>query len=118
MFNTPYDKEFFRDYSEDVDGDSSQRPTVNFLSDIAKETGTYLIGGSISELSNDNVYNTSLVFNPEGDLIARHRKVHLFDIDVPGQKYMVKIKKSLKFIIGIRNPNCWKSSNSIRYGWS
>ena len=89
MFNTPYDKEYFREYSEDLDGPDKQKPTVNFLRDIARETATYLIGGSISEISNDKVYNTSLVYNPEGELVAKHRKVHLFDIDVPGQRYMV-----------------------------
>lgn len=90
MFNTPYDKEYFREYSEDLAGPDAQKPTVNFLSEIAKETGTYLIGGSISEISNNEVFNTSLVYNPDGDLIAKHRKIHLFDIDIPGQYYKVK----------------------------
>lgn len=35
----------------------------------------------------DNVYNTCFVFDKNGDIIARHRKVHLFDIDVPGHVY-------------------------------
>ena len=30
-------------------------------------------------------HNTSLLFSPEGNLIATHRKVHLFDIDIPGK---------------------------------
>lgn len=30
------------------------------------------------------IYNTCLVLNPQGEVIAKHRKVHLFDIDVPG----------------------------------
>lgn len=30
-------------------------------------------------------FNTSLVFSPEGRLIATHRKMHLFDIDIPGK---------------------------------
>ena len=36
------------------------------------------------ELDGENVYNTSWVFDREGRRIARHRKVHLFDIDVEG----------------------------------
>lgn len=31
------------------------------------------------------LYNTSLTFNPEGSLIGLHRKIHLFDIDIPGK---------------------------------
>ena len=47
------------------------------------------MGGSIPEVvkeDNDEtkIYNTCLVFNPEGEVVAKHRKVHLFDIDVPG----------------------------------
>ena len=30
-------------------------------------------------------FNTCAVFNPSGNLVAKHRKVHLFDIDVPGK---------------------------------
>lgn len=47
----------------------------------------YLIGGSIPERNSedDNIYNTCTVYNPEGAIIATHRKVHLFDIDVPGK---------------------------------
>lgn len=41
--------------------------------------------GSIPELSEDDkVYNSSPIFSPDGKLVAVHRKVHLFDIDVPG----------------------------------
>jgi omega-amidase len=60
---------------------------------MAKETQTYLIGGSIPELSpsSKKYYNTSLMFNPAGELIATHRKVHLFDIDIPGK---IKFKES------------------------
>ena len=58
---------------------------------MAKSTKTYLIGGSIPERHNDTLYNTSLVFSPIGELIATHRKVHLFDIDIPGK---IKFKES------------------------
>ncbi len=45
----------------------------------------YLVGGSIPEKSGDDIYNTSLAFDNHGKLLAVHRKVHLFDIDVPGK---------------------------------
>jgi omega-amidase len=53
---------------------------------MAAETKTYLVGGSIPELdiTTKKYYNTSLTFSPTGALLATHRKVHLFDIDIPG----------------------------------
>jgi len=44
-----------------------------------------LIGGSIPERDGDRLYNTSPIFDPHGNLIAKHRKVHLFDINIPGK---------------------------------
>ena len=59
------------------------------LSALARERGIWLIGGSIPELEGGNVYNTSFVYAPDGSCAARHRKTHLFDIDVAGgQRFM------------------------------
>lgn len=45
----------------------------------------FLDVGSIPERgSDDKIYNSSPTFAPDGDLVAVHRKVHLFDIDIPG----------------------------------
>jgi len=54
---------------------------------MAAEAKTYLLGGSIPEYVPDTkkYHNTSLLFSPEGKLLATHRKVHLFDIDIPGK---------------------------------
>ncbi|KAK7453096.1 hypothetical protein CaCOL14_005059 [Colletotrichum acutatum] len=54
---------------------------------MAKASGVYLVGGSIPELDPDTrrIFNTSLVFSPHGWLIGKHRKAHLFDVDIPGQ---------------------------------
>jgi len=81
-FNCPYATSSFPVYAEPVpDG-----PSGKMLSEAAAKHRIYLIGGSIPERSDDGkVYNTSLVFNPNGLLIAKHRKIHLFDIDVPGK---------------------------------
>jgi omega-amidase len=79
MFNCPYSNKYFREYAEEDGGE-----TVRFLSSLAKELKIYLIGGSIPELADDKVYNTSYSFNKEGDTIGKHRKMHLFDIDVKG----------------------------------
>ncbi|MEL7655012.1 MAG: carbon-nitrogen hydrolase family protein [Bacillota bacterium] len=79
MFNCPYSNKFFREYAEGQNGE-----TVQFLSSLAEELKIYLIGGSIPELDQDNVYNTSFSFDKEGKIIGKHRKAHLFDIDVKG----------------------------------
>jgi omega-amidase len=54
---------------------------------MAAEAKAYLLGGSIPEYvpETEKYHNTSLLFSPEGKLIATHRKLHLFDIDIPGK---------------------------------
>lgn len=79
IFNAPYSNAGFKRYAEHAGG-----KTYTFLSEIAKEYGVYLVGGSIPECEGDKIYNTSFVFTPDGKEIARHRKAHLFDIDVIG----------------------------------
>lgn len=81
VFNSPYGTQFFAKYAETIpDGE-----TTHALQKMAKGNNVYLIGGSFPEVDLEKLYNTSLVFNPEGEVIAKHRKVHLFDIDVPGK---------------------------------
>ncbi len=79
MFNCPYSNQYFREYAEEEKGE-----TVQFLSSLARELKIYLVGGSIPELDKDQVYNTSFSFNRQGEVIGKHRKIHLFDIDVKG----------------------------------
>lgn len=79
MWNGPYESRLFPTFAEPEDGPSRQ-----FLSALAKERHVYLCGGSIAEREGDRVYNTAYVFDPEGTQIAKHRKMHLFDIDVKG----------------------------------
>ncbi|KAF8163029.1 carbon-nitrogen hydrolase [Crassisporium funariophilum] len=94
-FNSPYGHTHFPVYAENIgftpgisyDVASSQSESVKMLSAAAKATGTWLIGGSIPERdeTDGKIYNTCTVYNPAGDLIAMHRKIHLFDIDIPGK---------------------------------
>jgi predicted amidohydrolase len=57
------------------------------MSKAAKESGIYVVAGSMPELEGNHVYNTSYVFDRKGEKIAKHRKMHLFDIDVEGGQY-------------------------------
>ncbi len=81
MFNCPYDKRKFKQYSETIPAG----PTTVSLSAKARELGIYIIGGSIPEEDKGKVYNTSIIFGKDGNIIGKHRKVHLFDIDIPGR---------------------------------
>ncbi len=59
---------------------------VRFLLEIAREKSVWLLGGTFpEEIPGDRrVYNTSLLIAPNGDEVARYRKIHLFDVDLGG----------------------------------
>lgn len=90
-FNCPYGTKFFDDYAETLPevgtkhDDVHISPSLKMLQTTAVQTGMYIIGGSVPERAADGtLYNTSLSVSPEGTVVAKHRKAHLFDIDVPG----------------------------------
>jgi len=86
-FNCPYSNDCFRAYSEEIPGTEGNSPSVDTVQAIAKKHGIYLVAGSMPEIDKptDKIYNTCIVCDPTGKIIAKHRKVHLFDIDVPGK---------------------------------
>lgn len=79
-FNSPYAVDQFRNYAEPI----PTGETTQFLSQLAKKHGIFLVGGSIPELDDGKIYNTLVTFDRSGKIIAKHRKVHLFDIDIKG----------------------------------
>lgn len=80
-FNSPYAVTEFANYAEKIPGGES----TEFLSSLAKEQKIIIVGGSIPELGDDGkIYNTSVTFDRDGKIIGKHRKAHLFDIDIPG----------------------------------
>ena len=78
MFNCPYSNDKFIEYQEE----EHASPTLNLISSLASENNVYILSGSIPEKDNGNLYNTSYLFGRDGKIIAKHRKMHLFDIDV------------------------------------
>ncbi|KAF8582208.1 putative nitrilase [Ramaria rubella] len=92
-FNSPYGHKYFPDYAEEIDflpGQPYDIPTsrsqsVKMLSAVAKESNSWIIGGSVPERVDDKLYNTATAYSPSGELVALYRKVHLFDIDIPGK---------------------------------
>ncbi|KAL1840489.1 hypothetical protein VTJ49DRAFT_441 [Mycothermus thermophilus] len=97
-FNSPYGCDYFPRYAETLlpsPPSEEDSPSFHALAAMARDNGVYLIGGSIPERETTpssqegeelqtRYYNTSLTFSPSGTLLATHRKVHLFDIDIPG----------------------------------
>jgi len=63
-----------RKAAEPLRGPRSER-----LAEAARHAGLWLVAGSVPELGDDGaLYNTALVFNPTGELVAWHRKAHLY----------------------------------------
>ena len=80
MFCCPYDTKQFPAYAEEEDGTICRACAA-----LARAYGVYLSAGSMPERGEDgSVYNTAYVFGRDGKRLAKHRKMHLFDIDVAG----------------------------------
>ena len=62
-------------------------PTTARLGALAKELGLWLVAGSLHERAagEPRVFNTSCLFDPRGEILVRYRKIHLFDVDLPGR---------------------------------
>ena len=83
MFCCPYQTENFPIYAEKEGG-----PSWQAMSDYARKYHIYLIAGSMPEADDvGNVYNTSYIFDRDGKQIGKHRKAHLFDINVKNGQY-------------------------------
>ncbi len=114
IWNSPYATSAFPEFAEllpqvgdalplsqSVSGTAPYGMSSRMLMEMAKSTNMYIVGGSIPEVvvhhtsnnsdnheqtntDNYSYYNTCLVINPHGRVVAKHRKVHLFDVNVPG----------------------------------
>lgn len=85
--------ELQREHAEPLTG-----PTVIMLKAKAGQGGAYMIGG-LAERGPDptgKVYNTSVLIDPAGEILAVYRKIHLFDVDVAGHV----VKESDNFLPG------------------
>jgi omega-amidase len=100
IWNGPYATSAFASYAEILPSvdykytleDSKKLdtdcPSAKVLFEAAMENNVFIIGGSIAEKEvtgeTVNIFNTCLCISPDGTVVGKHRKVHLFDIDVPG----------------------------------
>lgn len=58
-------------------------PAYEWLRQAARTRGIHVHGGSMGEQAEDRLFNTTVVFDPQGSEVARYRKMHLFDITTP-----------------------------------
>ena len=84
MFCCPYETLEFPKKAEAEGGSWHQ-----LCADLAAESNVYLVAGSMPEIdpATGKIYNTAYVFDRKGAQIAKHRKMHLFDIDVNEGQY-------------------------------
>jgi predicted amidohydrolase len=62
-------------------------PTIAMLRELATRHDTWIVGGGMPEVvegDTQHTYNTAIAIDPRGTLVARYRKVHLFDVDIAG----------------------------------
>jgi len=68
--------------AEPLDGES-----VALMARLARELKLHLVAGSITEhiAGDEKTYNTSVMLGPDGAQMGVYRKIHLFDINLPGR---------------------------------
>jgi predicted amidohydrolase len=84
MFNVLGDADVLRAGAEPLDG-----PTLRWAGEQARRHGIWLVAGSIMERveGEPRIFNTSCLFDANGERRATYRKIHLFDCDVAGASY-------------------------------
>ncbi|KAK7352575.1 hypothetical protein VNO80_17999 [Phaseolus coccineus] len=92
IWNSPYSNDSFPVYAEDIDAGDDASPSTAMLSELSRLLKITIVGGSIPERSGGRLYNTCCVFGTDGKLLAKHRKIHLFDIDIPGKITFIESK--------------------------
>src|SRR5262249_41621613 len=91
------------DYLGHVSGEPTPEPVdgefARFFAEAARELGMWIHAGSFHEVGPDSAhtYNTSLVFDRTGALAATYRKIHLYDVEIPGR---VAVQESARVTAG------------------
>ena len=81
------DKLAIAEMFDDSTGGDGTGPVASTLRDLASKHGIWIVGGGTPEIVPGDIrrtYNTALVVDPSGNIAARYRKIHLFDVDIPG----------------------------------
>lgn len=67
-------------------GEPMDGPTIRWAQALARDTTTTLVAGSFVEETEGRRFNTSAAIAPDGAVLGRYRKIHLFDVDVDGAR--------------------------------
>jgi predicted amidohydrolase len=69
-------------HAEPLDG-----PIVRRMRSLASGLGLYILAGSVPEKipGEGRIHNTSVLLGPDGAILAVYRKIHLFDVRIPGK---------------------------------
>ncbi|QIL83005.1 carbon-nitrogen hydrolase family protein [Diaphorobacter sp. HDW4A] len=93
-----------------------------FLSDAARELGLWIVGGTLPlrAPSEEHVYNTTLVFAPDGACVTRYDKIHLFRFDSGSEHYdearvISPGTQPIRFTITARDGSAWRVGLSVCY---
>lgn len=103
-----------------------QGPIQDFLAKTARALGVWLVGGTLplsaqaSDSKSTQVFNSSLVFNPQGGCLARYDKMHLFCFDNGRERYdesrtLQAGHQPASFQIVSRDGHCWRVGLSVCY---
>ena len=102
--------------------DFGQGPLQDFLAQLARQHGVYLVGGTIplKTASPDRAYNSSLVFDPQGVCIARYDKIHLFSFHKGREAYnegksLEAGSQAVAFDLRTRAGQLWRVGLSVCY---
>lgn len=82
LWNCGYYFDDIASVAQDMRGSS-----IKLLQKLAKKHSVYIIGGSIAERRNGEIYNTSMAVNSGGEVVQKYRKVHLFPLGLAEQDY-------------------------------
>jgi nitrilase len=97
-------------------------PIQSFLRDAAREFRMHVVGGTLPLAASDDshVRNTSLAFSPEGELVARYDKIHLFRFDNGRERYdesrvIEGGREGAGFDLHSRDGRTWRIGMSVCY---
>ena len=94
----------------------------SFLADAAREFGLWIVGGTLPIETDDDqhVFNSSLVYGPDGARVARYDKIHLFSFDNGRERYderrvIAPGTQPVCFDLPSRDGHAWRIGMSVCY---